>query len=49
MNGEKVENASEDEESEDAESEEEDRQQPAEEVVVATQGSTSDPSSQVGM
>ncbi|XP_076614216.1 histone-lysine N-methyltransferase EHMT1 isoform X1 [Chaetodon auriga] len=48
INGEKVENASEEEESEDVESEEEDRQHPAEEAVSAVHEATSEPVSQVG-
>lgn len=48
MNGEKVDNASEEDESEEVESEEEDRQQPAEGPIGATQEATSDQISQVG-
>ncbi|XP_068430104.1 histone-lysine N-methyltransferase EHMT1 isoform X2 [Clinocottus analis] len=48
MNGEKVENASEEEESEEVESEEEERQQPTEEPAGAVQEATSEPTSQVG-
>ncbi|XP_041815953.1 histone-lysine N-methyltransferase EHMT1 isoform X2 [Chelmon rostratus] len=48
INGEKVENGSEEEESEDAESEEEDRRQPAEEPIGAVQEATPEPVSQVG-
>uniref|UniRef100_A0A3Q1IN21 Euchromatic histone-lysine N-methyltransferase 1b n=1 Tax=Anabas testudineus TaxID=64144 RepID=A0A3Q1IN21_ANATE len=52
INGEKVENASEEEESEEVESEEEERQQPAEEAVEepvsAVQEAMSEPISQVG-
>ncbi|XP_075935606.1 histone-lysine N-methyltransferase EHMT1 isoform X3 [Anarhichas minor] len=48
INGEKVENASEEEESEEVESEEEERQQPTEEPVSAVQEATSEPISQVG-
>lgn len=47
INGEKVENGSEEEESEDAESEEEDRRQPAEEPIGAVQEATPEPVSQV--
>ncbi|XP_018540805.1 histone-lysine N-methyltransferase EHMT1 isoform X2 [Lates calcarifer] len=48
INGEKVENASEEDESEEVESEEEEGQQPAEEPVSAAQEATSEPVSQVG-
>lgn len=48
INGEKVENASEEEESEEVESEEEDGQLPAEEPVGAAQEETPESVSQVG-
>ncbi|XP_026153589.1 histone-lysine N-methyltransferase EHMT1 isoform X2 [Mastacembelus armatus] len=48
INGEKAENASEEDESEEVESEEEERQQPAEEPVSVVQEATPEPISQVG-
>ncbi|XP_032395631.1 histone-lysine N-methyltransferase EHMT1 isoform X2 [Etheostoma spectabile] len=48
LNGEKVENASEEEESEEVESEEEERQQPTDEPISDVQEATSEPISQVG-
>ncbi|XP_070706429.1 histone-lysine N-methyltransferase EHMT1 [Pempheris klunzingeri] len=48
INGEKIDNASEEEESEEVESEEEERQHPAEESASAAQEATSEPTSQVG-
>ncbi|XP_034752396.1 histone-lysine N-methyltransferase EHMT1 isoform X2 [Etheostoma cragini] len=48
LNGEKVENASEEEESEEVESEEEERHQPTEEPISDVQEATSEPISQVG-